>query len=445
MRVLILGAGTVGTSIAEKLCELRHNVTLVDTNPEVIQQVDSELDVGVVQGSASQSSVLFQAGVMSADLCLAVTGVDECNMLAASMAKAMGATRVAARVYAKVFQDLSTFDYQNHFKIDRLLSIEHLTAMELARRIREPGAMMIEYFARGALEMQDVIISRPSSATEVPLMQLKLPPEVRIGSINRDGAVSIATATDKIEVGDRISLLGARDDVEKVKKMFHTLPAKRRNVVIAGGGETGYHLALVLETRGYGVTVMDTNRSRCEFLSSHLQNCTVVYSDARRRLDLEEERVGNADIFVACLRDDEDNIMACVEAQEIGAKTRMAIIARPDYANVVGRLGIDEAVSPREVMSRQVEGLLNTGPVVFRNRYILGGGIEVLEIEAQPDSPITKGTLLEVTLPRQGLIGAMIREDFVQVPGANHRIRPGDTAVALVQSAYVEDFVKAFA
>ena len=444
MRILILGAGTVGASIAEMLCPLGHNVTVVDKNADVMQQIDAELDVGVITGSASQSSVLFQAEVMSVDLCLALTGVDEINMLAASMAKTMGATRVAARVYAGVFRDLSTFDYQHHFKIDRLLSIEHLTAMELARRIREPGAMMIEHFARGELEMQDVIISRPSKATGVPLMELSIPSEVRIGSINRDGKVSIATATDQIEVGDRISLLGARDDVETVKQMFHALPAVKRSVVIAGCGETGYHLAIVLENRGYRVTVMDMDRTRCDFLASHLKRSTVVRSDARRRLDLEEERVGDADIFVACMKDDEDNIMACVEAQELGAQTLIGVINRPDYANVVAKLGIHEAVSPREVMARQVEGLLNTGAVIFRNKHILGGDIEVLEIEAQPNSPITQGTLKEVSLPRQSIIGAIIREGFVQVPKASDRIRIGDTVVVLVQSAFVDDFVKAF-
>ena len=445
LRVLILGAGTVGTSIADMLYQLQHNVTVVDSDPEVVQQVDAELDVAAVCGSASQSSVLFQAGATTADLCLAMTGKDECNMLAASMAKAMGTGRVAARVYAKVFRDLSTFDYQKHFKIDRLMSIEHLTAMELARRIREPGAMMIEHFARGELEMQDVIISRSSQWTGVPLKDLQFPPEVRIGSINHDGHVKIATALDVIEVGDRISLLGDRDSVEKVKQMFHTLPSIRRSVVIAGCGETGCHLAIVLEKRGFSVTIMEADRDRCDFLASHLQKSTVIHADARRRLDLEEERVGDTDVFVACMKDDEDNIMACVEAQEIGAKMLVSVISRPDYANVVGKLGIHEAVSPREVMSRQVEGLLNTGSLIFRNKHILGGGIEVLEIEAQPNSPITQAELKNVNLPRQGIIGATMREGFVKMPNASYQIKAGDIAVILVQTPAVDGFVKAFA
>jgi len=214
--------------------------------------------------------------------------------------------------------------------------------------------------------------------------------------------------------------------------------------VIAGGGETGYHLALVLENRGYNVTVLETNRSRCAFLATHLKRSTIVHCDARRRLDLEEERVGDADIFVACMKEDEDNIMACVEAQELGTQTLMGIVNRPDYANVVGKLGIHEVVSPREVMARQVEGLLNTGAVIFRNKHILGSGIEVLEIEVQPNSPITQGTLREVYLPRQSIIGAVIREGFVKVPRASDRIRAGDTVVALVQTDVVDEFVNTF-
>lgn len=133
MRILTLGGGTVGTWIADLLCRNRHSVTLVEIDPIQTRRINDELDVRAITGSASQSSVLFQAGVMSVDLCLAVTGDDEVNLVSASMAKAMGARRSIARVYAPVFRDLSTFDYQRHFGIDRLLSLEHLSATELAQ------------------------------------------------------------------------------------------------------------------------------------------------------------------------------------------------------------------------------------------------------------------------------------------------------------------------
>ncbi|MEE8452509.1 MAG: Trk system potassium transporter TrkA, partial [Thermoguttaceae bacterium] len=350
MRIVVLGAGTVGTSIAHLLCEEGHSVSVVDHDPETTRRVNEQLDVRAVTGSAAQSSILFQAGVLTADLCLAVTGSDEVNMIAASMAKAMGARRTIARVYAPVFRDLSTFDYQRHFQIDRLLSMEHLSAMELARAIRNPGAVAVENFARGELEMQEVLITFKMASVGVPLKEIDLPSSVRIGSIARNGRTSIAGADDALEIGDRITLIGSREDIDDVKEKFQKEPPPKLGVVIAGGGETGYHLARVLEGRRFAVLLMERDRDRCEFLAAHLKQATVVNADAQRRANLEEERVGSADVFVACTGDDEDSIMACVEAKEVGAKTLMSIVSRPDYANVVGKLGIDHAVSPREVI-----------------------------------------------------------------------------------------------
>ena len=175
MRIVVLGAGTVGGSIASLLCLHRHSVTIVDADMENIRRINETIDVRGLTGSASQSSVLFQAGVGSADLCLAVTGNDEVNIVAASMSKAMGAKRAVARVYAPVFRDLSTFDYQRHFGVDRLLSLEHLTALELARGIRHPGSLAVENLARGDLEVHEVVVTEEKKGVGTPLKQLHLP------------------------------------------------------------------------------------------------------------------------------------------------------------------------------------------------------------------------------------------------------------------------------
>jgi trk system potassium uptake protein len=174
MKIVVLGAGTVGTWIADLLCKHRHSVTVVDVDPEHIKRINEELDVRAITGEAAHASVLFQADVLGADLCLAVTGDDEVNLVAASMAKAMGARRSIARVFAPVFRDLSTFDYQRHFHIDRILSLEHLSAMELARNIRNPDAFTVESFARGAIEVQEMIVVEPTRAIDKPLKELRL-------------------------------------------------------------------------------------------------------------------------------------------------------------------------------------------------------------------------------------------------------------------------------
>ncbi len=443
MRIVILGGGTVGTSIADLLCHHGHSVTVVDRNAARARQINNELDVRVITGSASQSSILFQADVLGSDICLAVTGDDEANIVAASMAKAMGARRALARVYAPVFRDLSTFDYNRHFNIDRMLSLEHLSAMEIARGIRNPGSVVLENFARGELEVQEVVIREKTAAVGVPLKDLKLPKRVRIGSICRGEKTWIAGAADAIEIGDRITLIGRREDVGSVHDSIQKERGAKKGVVIAGGGETGYHLARTLENEHYSVVLMDESPERCEYLSNHLQRATVVQADATRRRVLEEERVGSADYFVACTGDDEANIMACVEAGDTGTKHVMAIVSRPDYAGVVGKLGIDLAVSPRKVMAKQVLGFLNTGPVVSR-MSLTGGSIDVYEIEVLEGALATEHVLANVPLPKSCLIAAVMKDDYVRVPSADDRLAPGEIVVALIDEASVEGAIKHF-
>ncbi len=445
MRIVVLGAGTVGSSIASLLCLHRHSVTVVDSDADHVRDVNDTLDVRGIAGSASQSSVLFQAGVGSADLCLAVTGCDEVNMVAASMAKAMGARRAIARVYAPVFRDLSTFDYRGHFGIDRLLSLEHLTALELARGIQHPGSVAVENLARGELEVHEVVVASRRRSVGKQLKDLELPSSVRVGSINRDGRTRIAGAGDKIEIGDRLTIIGKSTDIENVKDFFCAEDNGKVGVVIAGGGETGYHLASALEGPRFGVVLIESDRDRCDFLASHLKHAVVVNRDATRRANLEEERVGSADVFVACTGDDENNIMASVEARDIGAKTIMALVGRPDYANVVGKLGIDHVVSPREVVAKQVLGFLTNGPIVSRTALSEGSGLSVLEIDVMPRSAVTEHVLASLGLPDQSLVAAVIREGFTTVPGADHRFEPGDSAVVLADDEVIDEVETFFA
>lgn len=444
MRIVILGAGTVGTWIADLLCRNRHSVSVVDCDPQNTRRIDDEYDVRAITGSASQSSILFQADVIGADVCLAVTGNDEVNIVAASMAKAMGARRSIARVYAPVFRDLSTFDYQRHFNIDRMLSLEHLSATELARNIRSPGSVVVESFARGELEVLEVVVGQGTQVVGTRLREVGLPSSVRIGSINRDGKTRIAGADDIFQTDDRITLIGRSEDVDQVRGMFRQEHGPKQTVVVAGGGETGYHLARALENERFHVVVMEQSEQRCEYLANSLRHVTVINVDATRRSILEEERVGAADVFVACTGDDENNIMAGVEAREIGAKKIMAIVGRPDYAGIVGKLGIDVAVSERDVMAKQILGFLNTGAVISRTS-LPGGRIGVFELEVHEGAPVTEHVLANVALPPKCLIAAVIQKDFVRVPGADDRLMPGDMAVALIDDSSVEDALSLFA
>lgn len=442
MKIVVLGAGTVGAAISELLSQHGHSITVVDTDSEQVKRIDESMDVRGITGSASQSSILFQSNVNSCDICIAVTGEDEVNMIAASIAKQMGAHRCVARVYSPVYHDLSTFDYQRHFNIDRFLSLEQLTAMELAREIRSRSSAIIEHFATGDIEIQEIEVTE-ENALGKSLKELGLPSNVRIGSISRDGRTWVATANDQLEKHDRVDIVGKPEDLEKIKPIFQTKSRSRLFVMIAGGGETGYHLASMLHPDQYSVVLMETSRDRCEWLSNSLPKTTILHCDATRRAIMEEERVFDADFFVSCTGDDESNIMAGVEAKELGAKKVLSVVGRPDYANIMGKIGIDFAVSERQAMGKQILGLLNEGNII--SRYLtLDGRIGIYELEVEPESDAVRMNLADLPLPSPCLIAALMRDRYSRVPEAGDKLQPGDIVVAFIDETVVEQAMPYF-
>jgi trk system potassium uptake protein TrkA len=443
MNIVIFGAGTVGTSIADLLCAHNHDVCLVDSSKDALSLVEERLDVRTLCGSACDSIVLFQAGVQSADLVLAVTSLDEVNLVGASLAKAMGARRSLARVFDQAYLDTSTFDYRRHFGIDRLLSLEHLTALELARAIRMPTLFAVENFARGGIEVQEFAADAGSKGAGIPLKDLKLPKNVRIGLISSEERCIIAGANDIIEPGDHVTLFGSQEAIEEVKQdYFEHRPPPKLNVIIAGGGETGFNLARLLQKGRFNTVLMEANAERCEYLAQRLPDTTVLHADVTRQAEMQEARVGKAEIFVAATGRDEDNIVCGVEARELGCSRILSVVRRPDYANVLERLGIDVAVSPREVTSRQILGMVQGG-VIIAGSGISKGDAEVWEVEIVEGAPVTKAPLKDVSLPGC-LIAAMVREDFVSVPGADDQLKAGDTAVVLVHRNSIADTLAIF-
>ena len=445
MRILTLGGGTVGRWIADMLCRRRHSVTLIDSDPEIVRSINSELDVRAIEGNASQSTVLFSADVLSADLCLAVTGDDEVNIVAASMAKALGARRAIARVYAPAFRDLSTFDYQRHFQIDSLLSLEQLSASELARAIRNPDAIPLEHFARGQLQVYEMDVAAGSAAAGKKLMELQLPPSVRVGSLAREGRMWIASGADETRAGDRVSLVGMPDAVSVARQIFGGEKRRRKQskVMIARGGETGYHLAGLLGREDFRTVLLEQDAKRCEQLSKLLPDVTVVHANANRRSVLEDEGGGTVDYFVGCTGNDENNIMAGVEARELGASRVMCVVGRPDYANVVGKLGIDLAVSEQDVVARQILGFLNEGAIISQSK-LPNGSIGVYELEILEGSAVTQASLANLPLAGRCLIAAIQRDGFVRVPTASDVLEVNDIIVALIDLSDADEVLSLF-
>ncbi len=444
MNIVILGAGTVGTSIARALCARHHNVCVVDQSKSALSEIQDRLDVHTVRGNASDPITLFQAGVASATLCLALTSSDEVNIVSASIAREMGAERSVSRIHHPSYLDTTTFNIADHFGLARLISLENLTALALAREIRVPGLLALENLAQGAVEVQEVAVQEDANATGRRLHELDFPGETLVGLITNSERTVIASADDVVSIGDRVTLIGRLGELDSVRQIFEHKPPPRQHVVIAGGGEIGFSLARVLEhRRHFHVTLIETDEERCEWLAEQLDTSTVLNADATRRSQLEEARVGTASVFVACTGHDADNIVCGVEANEMGCPRILSVVRRPDYSDVLAKVGIGQSVSPREVLAEEILAILQSGPVISR-REISDGGAVVVELEVGEGSEITRAPLKELPLTR-GLIATIVRSPAIWVPGGDDQLKAGDSAIVLVQSDSADEVQQLFA
>jgi trk system potassium uptake protein TrkA len=444
MNIVILGAGTVGTSIARALCARHHNVCVVDQSKSALSEIQDRLDVHTVRGNASDPITLFQAGVASATLCLALTSSDEVNIVSASIAREMGAERSVSRIHHPSYLDTATFNIADHFGLARLISLENLTALALAREIRVPGLLALENLAQGAVEVQEVAVQEDANATGRRLHELDFPGETLVGLITNSERTVIASADDVVSIGDRVTLIGRLGELDSVRQIFEHKPPPRQHVVIAGGGEIGFSLARVLEhRRHFHVTLIETDEERCEWLAEQLDTSTVLNADATRRSQLEEARVGTASVFVACTGHDADNIVCGVEANEMGCPRILSVVRRPDYSDVLAKVGIGQSVSPREVLAEEILAILQSGPVISR-REISDGGAVVVELEVGEGAEITRAPLKELPLTR-GLIATIVRSPAIWVPGGDDQLKAGDSAIVLVQSDSADEVQQLFA
>lgn len=447
MHILILGAGTVGSSIAKLLSSNQHDVTLVDQNPDRLAMLSESLDAMVLEGNVALAKVLSQANVEKTDLCLAVTDSDSVNLVAASMAKQMGARRVVARVYSSLIDNLETFNYCSHFKIDKILSLEYLTAVQLAKAIDNfTESLNLEAYLYGSLEFMEFNMDAGSKGMGRKIRDLKFPDNVRIGAIRRDEIPFIPSADDILKPGDKIAIFGVHDDLLKVCKSLGGELPQKKNIVIAGGGETGMHLAQILKSR-HRIRLLETDRDRAQRLAEVLgRSVEVINLDLRNRTDMEEEHIGTADVFVACTGLDEYNLIGCVEAKEMGVKSTYSVINRVDYGNVIkSKLEIENWISPREAAARRVLNFLQRGVVISMDS-IFKSQLQLMEIEVQPGSPISQFTVREAKLPPQCIVLGASRKNGEknQVPGANFRFEPGDIALIVTRNAHQEEVISRF-
>jgi trk system potassium uptake protein TrkA len=374
--------------------------------------------------------------VPECDLFLSLTSDANTNLVAASLARALGARKAIARVHLGVQQEEWLFDFKSQFGIDYLFSSERLAAVELAKYVRNPEGLMVEELARGRIELQQIRIPPDSPVAGRTLQELGLPNRLRVASIQRGELHFIPGAGDPIRADDLVTVFGEPRKLSELAKTWRNAESEEgeKTVVIFGGGDYGFSLAQMLEGGRFRVRIMERDPRVCRRISNLLQRTVVLQGDATSLQFLKEERVGDADFYIAATRDDEDNVMTCLQAKNLGTKYCVALIHRSDYADVISqnseRLRILGAVSPRVATSRDLLRFVTSKD--YHVVMELSGGVQVIETPIKRNSAVAGQRIADVAWPPGSGLVALLQGSKAVVPAGSDVMEPGDTAYAIV-------------
>jgi len=437
MKIVILGAGQVGGSLAENLAIEENDVTVVDKVPERLRELQDRLDIRTVHGQASYPSVLMQAGADDADMLIAVTSRDEVNMVACQVAFTLFKTPTKiSRVRTADYLSKKGLFCNEAFPIDVIISPEQVVTEHIARLIENPGALQVLDFSQGMVRLVGIKATKggPLIGHELSSLRQHLPQiDTRVAAIYRKNRAIMPSGSSVIEEGDEVFFIAARDHIQKVMSELQPMEKPYRRIMIAGGGNIGARLAAFLETR-YQLKIIEHNRDRCVELSELLNKTIVLHGNAANKDLLVEENIEDADVFCAITNDDEANIMASLLAKRLGVHKVMTLINNPDYVDLIQGGEIDVAISPQQTTIGSLLSHVRRGDVVSAHSLRRGAAetIEAIAHGDQKSSKVVGKRLDEITLPAGSNIGAIVRQGLVLIAHDHIRIEPEDHVILFV-------------
>jgi trk system potassium uptake protein TrkA len=445
MNIIIVGAGEIGRYLASTLSQEAHNISVIEKDAALAQDLEQSIDAKVIHGNGASVEDLVEADVGECGLFLSLTSSNTANLMSASMAKNMGVAKVISRVHPGLQREEWLFDFKGHFGIDHLFSSERLTAIELAKYVRNPDSIEIEELARGRIELQQLKVGGAADACGLSLRKLGAPAGIRLAMVSREGEHFVPDAESVLQAGDVVTIFGEpRKLRDFAVRLQGRQPRKERlRVVIFGGNEYGFTLAQMLESLDCSVRIFERDAALCEKIANRLVNTTVIHADATVVAELQEEQVGEADFFIGTSSDDEDNVMSCLQAHTLGAKNCLTLIHRADYAAAISasghHLGIRAAVSPREATRKEIQRFITTDRYhVLRNLV----GAALIEIRVGKGSIAAGHMVHEVAWPAGVVLVGQLRGIHAEVPGPDAVLLAGDHLYAVVAHGVLKSFVK---
>lgn len=444
MRIVIVGAGKLGYSIAEVLSQEQFDVVMVDHEEGQLEAVKNTLDVLTIHANGASPITMNDPDIKGAGILIAVTGSDEVNMVACILAKKHGVTHTVARIRDMQFMSEAKDYLKENFDIDLMLNPELITAHEINRILMTPAALNVEDFAHGKVRLFEAKIRRRSKLAGIPLKELKLPKGVLAGMIFRDHRMIIPHGDDSFMVHDNAYFIGMPEEIEKFSQNFVQRDARKlERVMIIGAGRTGRALARLLDAQKVKVKVIERDQERCRLMAEQLTDGIAIYGDGTDIDLLMEEGVGSADVVICLTEDDKLNLMLALLAKHLKARKTVVRVARNEYVDLMEKVGVDVVVSARLLSASEVMAFARRGGVVSVS-YLEGAKAEAMEVIVQEGAPVARKKLMEAKLPKECLVCAYVRNGVAAIPGGMTELLPGDRIILFIQTKFAQKVMKYF-
>ncbi|NNC68479.1 MAG: Trk system potassium transporter TrkA [Gammaproteobacteria bacterium] len=450
MKIIILGAGQVGGSLALSLANENNDITLVDTNAMVLQDIQDRADLRTIIGEASHPSVLSQAGAKDADMIIALTNSDETNMVACQVAYTLFHTPTKiARIRAVEYLTYSDLFVQEALPVDVLISPEHLISQYIQRLIEHPGSLQVLDFADGKVKLlaMRAELDGPLIGKRLQEIWEAMPEtEAKVIAIYRNNKAITLHSEGHIQADDEVFFLASSSNATSLTAQLRGTEKPYKRVLLAGGGNIGLHLAKSLESK-YQVKIIERSPERAGYLSEALNKTIVLQGDAADQDMLREENIENMDVFCALTNDDEANILSAMLAKRLGANKVMSLINRPSYVDLVESGMIDIAISPQQVTLGTLLTHVRKGDIVSVHS-LRRGAAEAIEAVAHGDKKTSKvvgRSIEQINLPNGATIGAIARGEEVMMAEADINIESEDHVIIfLADKTGVKDIERLF-
>ncbi len=435
MKILIIGAGQVGYFLCERLSLEGHEVTLIDRNQEHLRRSEDRLNVLGIAGNGASAETLEQAGIKQTDIFIAVTDLDEVNILACLLAREYGVRTRVARVKSIEYSSGGGVLSKEKLGIDLLINPDDAVADEIVKIACRSGAFDVAEFVEGQIQFLGYRIGVESPVCDLTLRELG---DIRgmyrfvVTAITRGARTIIPRGDDVIQAGDSIFVFAHQKDMPAIQYLLklEETETKRRTprAFILGGGRIGLRIARELERLRFDVRLVDQDEARCEKLAAKLTRTMVIHAEGTDVDVLLDEGVEEADVFIAVTDNDETNILCSLLGRQHGATRTFALVNKPQLLNLAPTLGIDACVSPRLAAAGAILKYVRRGEVLSL-ATIEGSNAEVLEILVPSDSAIIGTPLKELRFPEGAIIGAIVHRDTYEIPSGESVLRAGDRVV----------------